>query len=442
MPGEGTGRARVGPVSEHSIHLPGSRVTGTCRLCGSTNLASVVDLGATPPCERFLTTRQLEDPEVTYPLHLMVCADCLLAQIPPLITPDDTFTEYAYFSSFSTSWLEHARRFTLNAVDALGLGDGSFVVEVASNDGYLLRHMVAEGIPCLGIEPAGNVGAAARAGGVPTHTAFLDAATGARIRSDYGPADLVIANNVYAHVPDIIGFTRGMRALLADDGWVSIEVAHLLSLVEGNQYDTIYHEHFQYYTVASAQRALATGGLSVVDVELLPTHGGSLRLWARPAELAGLAQSTRVRDVLTKEKDAGLHELTGYTEFSQRVGAVRRDLLRFLVDAAEQGSVVVGYGAPGKGNTLLNHCGIRPDLLRYTVDKNPYKHGKFTPGMRIPIYSVQRIADDRPDYVLVLPWNLRDEITEQLSYVQKWGGRLVFPIPSLEIVDGEALEAS
>jgi len=403
-----------------------------CRLCGSTSLQGVVDLGATPPCERFLTAEQLAEPEVTYPLHLRVCTQCWLAQIPPLITPEDTFTEYAYFSSYSTSWVEHARRFVDGAVERLGLDSDSFVVEVASNDGYLLQHMVARWIRCLGVEPSVNVGQAAREKGVPTLTAFLTPESGAQVRAEHGPANLVVANNVYAHIPDVIGFTKGLRNLVADDGWVSIEVQHLLTLMELNQYDTIYHEHFQYYTVASAQRALASGGLSVVDVELLPTHGGSIRLWARPTEAAG-EPSARVHDVLAREKAAGLHELSGYTEFAARVAKVRRDLLAFLTTAAAEGKTVVGYGAPGKGNTLLNHCGIRPDLLAYTVDRNPYKHGRFTPGTRIPVLPPERIAEDRPDYVLVLPWNLRDELVEQLAYVREWGGSLVFPIPELEV---------
>ncbi|HVW41042.1 MAG TPA: class I SAM-dependent methyltransferase [Amycolatopsis sp.] len=406
----------------------------TCRLCGSTSMESVVDLGATPPCERFLTAGQLDEPEATYPLHLQVCTDCWLAQIPPLITPEDTFTEYAYFSSFSDSWVEHARRFVEGATERAGLTGDSFVVEVASNDGYLLQHVVAQQIRCLGIEPSVNVGQAARDKGVPTLTAFLSPETGESVRAAHGPANLVVANNVYAHIPDVIGFTKGLRALVADDGWVAIEVQHLLTLIQKIQYDTIYHEHFQYYTVESARRALATGGLSLVDVELLPTHGGSIRLWAQPAEIAG-EPSRRMVDVLADEKAAGLHELSGYTEFAVRVARVRRDLLRFLIQAADEGKTVVGYGAPGKGNTLLNHCGIRPDLLAYTVDRNPYKHGRYTPGTRIPVLPPERIAADRPDYVLVLPWNLRDELTAQLSYVEEWGGKLVFPIPQLEIVE-------
>src|SRR3954465_8205783 len=252
------------------------------RLCGSGHLRSFLDLGATPPCELFLPAEALERPEVTYPLHVRVCESCLLAQLPPLITPEETFTEYAYFSSFSTSWVEHARRFVDGAVARLGLGAGSFVVEGASNDGYLLQHVVERGIPCLGIEPSVNVGEAARRKGVPTLTAFLTPETGAAVRAEHGPADLVCLNNVYAHIPDVVGFTQGLRAMVADDGWVSIEVQHLLTLVERTQFDTIYHEHFQYYTLLTGQRALASGGLTLVDVELLDTHGGSIRVWARP----------------------------------------------------------------------------------------------------------------------------------------------------------------
>jgi hypothetical protein len=409
----------------------------TCRLCGSGHLRSFLDLGATPPCELFLPAEAVEQPEMTYPLHVRVCESCLLAQLPPLITPEETFTEYAYFSSFSTSWVEHARRFVDGAVARLGLGPESFVVEVASNDGYLLQHVVGRGIRCLGVEPSRNVGEAAREKGVPTLTAFLTPETGAQVRAEHGPADLVALNNVYAHIPDVVGFTKGLRSLVADDGWVSIEVQHLLTLVQRTQFDTIYHEHFQYYTVLTAQRALASGGLTLVDVELLDTHGGSVRLWARPTEaLSGVAgePSQAVHDVLAAEAAAGLHTAAGHDGFATAVSRVRDDLVAFLIEARRAGKTVVGYGAPGKGNTLLNYCGIRPDLLAYTVDRNPYKHGRFTPGTRIPVLPPEQIAADRPDYVLVLPWNLRAELIEQLSYVREWGGRLVFPIPTLEVV--------
>lgn len=429
--GSGARDARRLTPTPDSPALP---VPFRCRLCGREGLESFVDLGATPPCERFLSAEQLHQPETAYPLRALVCPGCLLVQLQALITPEDTFTEYAYFASFSDSWVAHAGRFVTEAVDRLGLDDGGYVVEVASNDGYLLNHVMRRGIRCLGIEPSVNVGEAARAAGVPTHTAFLSESTGRALRERHGPADLVVANNVYAHVPDVTDFTKGLRALVADEGWVSIEVQHLRTLMRHNQYDTIYHEHFQYYTALTAARALASGGLTLVDAERLPTHGGSLRLWARPEGIAGGA-SPRLARVLAEEESAGLHALEGHRGFASAVARIRRDLLRFLLDAAAAGNTVVGYGAPGKGNTLLNHCGIRPDLLAYTVDRNPYKHGRFTPGARIPIHPVERIAADRPDYVLVLPWNLRGELVEQLRYVGDWGGRLVFPIPELEIVE-------
>jgi SAM-dependent methyltransferase len=401
-----------------------------CRLCDSDRLISVLDLGATPPCEAFLTADELDLPESTFPLHLRLCEDCLLLQIPALISPQDTFTEYAYFSSYSDSWVQHAKSFVERAATRLELGRQSFVLEVASNDGYLLQHVVSAGIPCLGIEPSVNVGAAARKRGIPTVTAFLDERLAGTVRNDHGPADLVIANNVYAHIPDLLGFTRSLRRLLATDGWLSIEVHHALNLVALGQFDTIYHEHFQYYTVLSGIRALATAGLTVVDVELIPTHGGSIRLWARPAESAG-PPSERVADVLRIEEEAGLHQVDGYLQLRTRTEAVRHNLLRFLLDCRADSKRVVGYGAPGKGNTLLNYCGIRCDLLEYTVDRNPYKHGRFTPGTRVPIHDPAQIDKDRPDVVLVLPWNLETELTEQLGYISEWGGQLVFPLPTL-----------
>lgn len=408
----------------------GASTAARCRLCQSTHLLSILDLGATPPCERFLAPGELDLPEPNYPLHLRLCSHCLLLQIPALITPEDTFTEYAYFSSYSDSWVRHAAQFVDEAVDNLGLGPDSLVVEVASNDGYLLKRAVERGIPCLGIEPSVNVGAAAREAGVPTLTAFLSAETAAEVRAAHGPADLVVANNVYAHIPDLNGFTRSLRALMKDDGWLSVEVHHALNLVALGQFDTIYHEHFQYYTVLSAQRALAVGGLDVVDVELLDTHGGSIRVWARPSECRPEV-SARVARVLEQERAVGLHSTEGYAGLADRTRTVRLDLLRFLVDCADKGLRVVGYGAPGKGNTLLNFCGIRSDLLEYTVDRNPYKHGRYTPGTRIPIHAPERIAQDKPDVVLVLPWNLEKEITSQLAYVGEWGGRLFYPLPTL-----------
>ncbi len=410
----------------------------TCRLCSSEDLVSVLDLGASPPCESFLPASAVDDPEPTYPLHLRLCRDCLLLQIPPLIVPAETFTDYAYYSSYSTSWVEHADRYVEQAVSDLGLGPDSFVVEVASNDGYLLQHVVKRKIRCLGIEPSVNCSEAAREKGVPTLTAFLDPETGRSVRAEHGPADLVAANNVWAHIPDIIGFTQGLRALVADHGRVSIEVHHALSLVSEAQFDTIYHEHFQYWTVLAAQRGLASGGLRLVDVELLPTHGGSIRLWAAPEE-ADVPVSPRVAEVIAVETAAGLDRVEGYQGLADRVATIRDDLVGYLIEARRAGRRVVGYGAPGKGNTLLNYCGIRPDLLAYTADRNPYKHGRFTPGVRIPVVPPEQLVADAPDEVLVLPWNLRDEITAQLSQTLPAGTRLVFGLPSLETVTlGEA----
>ncbi|GAC69189.1 class I SAM-dependent methyltransferase [Gordonia soli] len=403
----------------------------SCRLCGHDDLISVVDLGATPPCELFLRADQLDDPEPTFPLHLRLCPQCMLLQIPALITPEDTFTEYAYFSSYSDSWVAHAEKFVSEAIENLGLRGDSLVVEVASNDGYLLQHAVARGIPSVGIEPSVNVGAAAREKGVPTVTAFLDEELAAQVRSEHGPASLVVANNVYAHIPDLLGFTAALRGLVADDGWVSIEVHHALNLVRHAQFDTIYHEHFQYYTVLSAQNALATAGLTIADVELLDTHGGSIRIWARPDGVVD-QPSARVAEVLEIERATGLHEVEGYAEVEQRTREVRARLLRFLLDAQAAGKRVVGYGAPGKGNTLLNYCGIRPDLLEYTVDRNPYKHGRYTPGTRIPIHEPERIDADRPDVIVILPWNLATEITAQLADTAAWGAELYLPIESVE----------
>jgi trans-aconitate methyltransferase len=404
-----------------------------CRLCGCPDLRSFLDLGATPPCELFLTPAATETPELTYPLHVRLCAGCLLVQLPSAIEPEQKFAEYAYFSSFSTSWTAHARRFVDDAMHRLDLGIDSFVVEVASNDGYLLREFVRRWVRCLGIEPSNNVGEAARSNGVPTLTAFLTPETGAGVRMIHGPADLVVANNVFNHVPDVIGFARGLRALVADEGWVSVEVPHLLTLVQRNQFDTIHHEHLQYYTLLSGRRSLEAGGLSLVDVERLDTHGGSIRMWARPSEVAG-PPSEPVRELLELEEAAGLHAVAGHSGFGSAVSRVRDDLVTFLIEARRAGRTVVGYGAPGKGSTLLNYCGIRPDLLPYTVDRNPYKQGRFMPGTRIPVLGPERIAEHRPDYVLVLPWNLRHELVEQLDYVREWGGRLVFPIPHLSVV--------
>jgi SAM-dependent methyltransferase len=386
-----------------------------------------------PPSELYLRADQLDQGETFYPLHVRVCTSCLLVQLPAYIPAEDIFSDYAYFSSYSDSWVEHARRFVDQAAERLDLDGDSFVVEVASNDGYLLQHSVAKGIRSLGIEPAANIAEVAVANGVPTEVMFLGEETGAKVAAEHGPADLVAANNVFAHVPDIVDFSKGLRRLVADDGYVSIEIPHLLRLIDGNEYDTIYHEHFCYLSLLTTQRVLAAAGLTVVDVEELSTHGGSLRTWSTPTENAG-APSEAVARVLAEESAAGLDTVEGHDGFARSVAKVRDDLLEFLIGCAREGKTVVGYGAPGKGNTLLNHCGIRSDLMKFSVDRSPHKHGMFLPGTHIPIHPVEKLAEERPDYVIIMPWNLRKEIAAQLEYVKDWGGRLVVALPELEVL--------
>jgi C-methyltransferase C-terminal domain/Putative zinc binding domain/Methyltransferase domain len=404
-----------------------------CRLCGAPVTRTFVDIGMSPLCESYVPEDKLDGAEAFYPLHVRLCENCLLVQLPAYVAGEDIFSDYAYFSSYSDSWVAHAKRYATSMIESLKLGPDSLVTEVASNDGYLLQHFLAAGIPVLGVEPAANVAEAARARGITTEVHFLGAETGRDIAARHGRADLVAGNNVFAHVPDIKGFAAGLRALVKDEGTVTLEFPHLLRLIERRQYDTIYHEHFSYLSLLTSSRALETAGLRVTDVEELETHGGSLRVYARPAESAG-EPSARVKAVLAAEEAAGLHTVEGHEGFAPAVLKIKSDLVEFLLRAAREGKTVAGYGAPGKGNTLLNHCGIRTDLLSYTVDRSPVKQGKFLPGTHIPIYAPERLAETRPDYILVLPWNLREEISQQLSYVGSWGGKLVFPIPEFEIV--------
>ena len=403
-----------------------------CRLCGAPLTRTFVDIGMSPLCESYVPEDKLDGPEVFYPLHVRLCDACLLVQLPAYVPGEDIFSDYAYFSSYSDSWVAHAKRYAEAMIEGLDLSTDSLGTEVASNDGYLLQHFQAAGVPVLGVEPAANVAEAARARGITTEVHFLGAETGREIARRRGRADLVAGNNVFAHVPDIRGFAAGLRALVKDDGLVTLEFPHLLRLIERRQYDTIYHEHFSYLSLLTSSEALATAGLRVVDVDELATHGGSLRVYARPEDAAE-EPTANVKAVLAAEEAADLHAVAGHEGFAPAVLKIKSDLVGFLLAAARQGRSVAGYGAPGKGNTLLNHCGIRSDLLSYTVDRSPWKQGKFLPGTHIPIYAPEHIAQTRPDYVLVLPWNLRDEISTQLDYVRSWGGRLVFPIPALEI---------
>ena len=404
-----------------------------CRLCHAELTQTFVDLGMSPPCESYLSADQLDEGETFYPLHVRICEECLLVQLPAYIPAEDIFSDYAYFSSYSDSWVKHAHDYVERAVARLGLGPASFVVEVASNDGYLLQHSVARGIRSLGIEPAANVAAAAVARGVPTEVMFLGEETGRKVADIHGKADLVVANNVFAHVPDIIDFARGLRALLADDGHVTIEIPHLLRLIEGNEYDTIYHEHYSYLSLLTTQRVLAAAGLTVVDVEELASHGGSLRTWSTPTETAG-EPSPAVARVLVEESAAGLDGVEGHRGFAKQVSTVRDDFVEFLIGCRRAGKKVAAYGAPGKGNTLLNHCGVREDLIAFAVDRSPHKHGRFLPGTHIPISPVERLAEEKPDTIVIMPWNLRTEITRQLEYVREWGAELVVVLPRLEVL--------
>jgi SAM-dependent methyltransferase len=401
-----------------------------CRLCGAALSTMFLDLGAAPPSNAFLSEEKLAQPEVYLPLKLFVCRECWLVQLPAHLSAAQTFTpEYVYFSSYSSSWVEHARRFVERAIDRLNLTPASFVVEVASNDGYLLQHVLAHGIPCLGVEPTSGTAAAARSKGIDTIETFFGADAAARLASGRR-ADLIIANNVLAHVPDLHDFVEGLRIALAPRGTVSIEFPHLLRLVEGVQFDTVYHEHYSYFSLHTAQAALAAHGLRVWDVEELPTHGGSLRIWAIHAD-DPRPTLPAVDDLLARERSAGLCRVSYYDGFQARVDVVRDDFLRFLLDARRDRRSVAGYGAAAKGNTLLNYCGVKPSLLPYVVDANPAKRGHYLPGSRIPVAAKERLGVDRPDYVVVLPWNLQQEIENELREVRGWGARFVYVVPSL-----------
>ena len=410
---------------------PGRSAGFACRFCKAPLRTTFVDLGMSPLCQTHIRVDQLHEMEAFYPLHAYVCDQCFLVQLQEFVTPDEIFTEYAYFSSYSKSWVEHARRYTELMVERFGLGPRSQVMEIASNDGYLLQHFVRRGIPVLGIEPAANVARVAVERGVPTTVRFLGRKSAIEISTEYGKADLVLGNNVLAHVPDINDFVAGMKQLLAPDGVITMEFPHLARLIAETQFDTIYHEHFSYLSFNVVERIFAHHGITLFDVEELQTHGGSLRIYGRHAECPAHAVADRVKKLRERETDEGFLTLERYREFGAQVMRVKRELLRFLIDAKEQGKRVVGYGAPGKGNTLLNYCGIRTDFLDFTVDANPYKQGKFTPGTRIPILAPDAIRDVRPDYVLILPWNLKDEISQGAAYIREWGGRFVVPIPEV-----------
>lgn len=405
-----------------------------CRFCNAPITFTMVDLGKSPLCETLLDRSQLNEMEPFYPLHVYVCGECSLVQLEEYVSPEEIFSDYNYFSSCSNSWLDHAKRYVQDMRRRFDLDETSQVVELASNDGYLLQYFVEAGIPSLGIEPAANVVEAAKVRGVETITEFFGAEVGRRLAEQGVRADLLLGNNVLAQVPDLNGFVAGMKALLAPEGVFTIEFPHLFKLIDGHQFDTIYHEHFSYFSFTSAARVFEAHRLTLWDVEELPTHGGSLRIYGRHSENLRYPRSNRADEMLAREQQRGVDNLSTYADFGRQAERMKRDLLSFLIDAKERGETVVGYGAPGKGNTLLNYCGIRTDLLEYTVDRNPVKHGRFLPGTHIPIYRPEKIFETRPDYVLILPWNLRDEISAQMSGICEWGGRFVIPIPEVEVI--------
>ena len=404
-----------------------------CRFCGSDSTHTFVDLGMSPLCESYLTFEQLNQMEPFYPLHVYACDKCFLVQLEEYVSPEEIFSEYAYFSSYSQTWLEHARAYTDMIVERYHIDANSHVVEIASNDGYLLQYFVNKGIPVLGIEPAKNIAGVAIKKGIPTLAEFFGRRLARELASANNCADLLIGNNVLAQVPNLHDFVEGMKILLKPEGVITMEFPHLLRLIEGNQFDTIYHEHFSYFSFFTVEKIFAAHNFTIFDVEELSTHGGSLRIYARHTEDTSKPINQSVSDMRSKEEIAGITNVKQYIGFSEKVKETKRKLLDFLIEVKERGKSVAGYGAPGKGNTLLNYCGIRTDFIDFTVDRNPYKQGKYTPGTHIPIFAPDKIEEAKPDYLLILPWNFKDEIMNQMSHIRRWGGQFVTPIPEVKV---------
>jgi SAM-dependent methyltransferase len=407
--------------------------TKRCRFCDAALERTFVDLGMSPLCETYLSPADLNRGEIYYPLHVYVCEHCFLVQLEQYESPENIFSDYAYFSSYSDSWLKHAEHYCDKMLTRLGLNAESFVVEVASNDGYLLQYFVQRDVPVLGIEPAANVARVAVEKGVPTLVLFFGTQLAKALAAEGRCADLVLGNNVLAQVPDLNDFVEGLKVVLKPEGVLTLEFPHLLRLMERNEFDTIYHEHFSYFSMLTTVRILEAHGLKVFDVEELTTHGGSLRVYACRATAYTHDIKPSVWDLIAEEKRAGLAAVEGYESFAWQVQQTKWTLVDFLLTAARQGKVVAGYGAPGKSATLLHYCGIGKDMIAYTVDRSPYKQGRFLPGSRIPIYHPDRIRETKPDYVVILPWNLQDEIMQQLQFIRGWGGHFVVPIPHVVI---------
>ena len=406
-----------------------------CRFCNEKIEHSFVDLGMSPLCQTHIKPEQLNLMESFYPLHAYVCTNCYLVQLDEYVTPDEIFSDYDYFSSFSESWVKHAKDYTDMITERINLTSDSLVVEIASNDGYLLQHFVENDIPVLGIEPAANIAAAAVNKGIRTTVVFFGEETAKSAREEYGPADLLLGNNVLAHVPNINDFVAGMKALLNKGGTITMEFPHLLQLINENQFDTIYHEHFSYLSFYTVEQIFAHHGITLFDVQELPSHGGSLRIFGRHTNETDRPVTQNAIDLRNREVKAGVNNLTLYKAYEEKVKETKRKLLTFLIEKKREGKTVIGYGAPGKGNTLLNYCGIRQDFLEYTVDLSPQKQGKYTPGCRLPILDPKVIKETKPDYVLILPWNLAKEISQQHAYISEWGGKFVVPIPEVKVLD-------
>jgi len=404
-----------------------------CRFCGASVEGVFADLGTSPLANSFLAPERVNAMEPFYPLRALVCGECFLVQLEQFETPEAIFSEYAYFSSYSSSWLEHSRSYAEEMIERLQLGGDSHVVEIASNDGYLLQFFHERQIPVLGIEPAANVAKVALQKGIPTLVEFFGVQTASSL-AEASAADLLLGNNVLAHVPDLNDFVAGMRILLKPGGVITMEFPHLMRLIEENQWDTIYHEHFSYFSFLTVSRVFAAHGLRLFDVQELPTHGGSLRIFACHAPDAEKPETDAARELRKREREAGYESLETYLGYGRRVEADKRQILGFLIGLKQQGLSVVGYGAPAKGNTLLNYCGVRQDFVDYTCDLNPHKQGCFLPGSHIPIRSPEAIREDRPDVVLIMPWNLKDEIVEQLSFIRQWGGRFAARTPELALL--------
>ena len=407
--------------------------TNGCLFCGAPLKHPFLDLGMHPLCESYVSEEQLDNMEPFFPLTVYVCAACFLVQLHEYVRPAEIFAEYAYFSSYADSWVQHARLYTDMIVERLRLNQRSLVVELGSNDGYLLQHFVAKRIPVLGVEPAGNVAEAARKKDIPTLVRFFGEDAAREVVARQGQADLVVGNNVLAQGPAINDFVGGVRVLLAPAGTVTMEFPHLMRLMEGNQFDTIYHEHFFYFSLTSVEKVFAAHGLTLFDVEELSTHGGSLRIYGRHVQDETRPVTERYEELMRREKQAGVDRLEFYEAFEGKVKETKWAFLEFLIQAKKRGKHIAGYGAPGKGNTLLNYCGVRGDFIDYTVDKNTYKQGKYLPGTHIPIYAPSKIKETRPDYVLILPWNLKDEIMDQMGFIREWGGQFIVPIPEVRI---------